>query len=195
MCHYITATMGPNSDESAVRRLAKASLLKWEPLDKPGVMTQLRSGERYFLTTRGMCDCGTEIGVSVRTARTLPPRDPDLSREIKKIKKKGWTDAKIDRWIEQTKSDVARKHLDSETRLCGPHPEVDRWIQFVSSVLAGNYADWIGILVHWYGGNVATEAIAAGNRRWLTLDDFTEDYLLNAEEDTLHTIALYAEMT
>jgi len=195
MCHYITATMAPNGDKTAVSRLAKASLLKWEPLDNPGVIKQLRSGERYFLTTRGMCDCGTEIGASVRTARTLPPRDLDLSREIKKRKKKGWTDAKIDRWIEQTKAEVARKHTESESRLCGPHPEVDRWIQFVSSVLAGNHADWVGILVHWYGGNVMTEAIAAGNRRWLTLNDFTADYLLNAEEDMLHTIALYADVT
>ncbi|MCU0706943.1 MAG: hypothetical protein MUF23_01490 [Pirellula sp.] len=110
--------MAPNGDESAVRRLAKTSLLNWEPLDNPGVIKQLRRGERYFLTTRGMCDCGTE-----------------------------------------------------------------------------NHADWIGLLVHWYGGNVTTEAIAAGNRRWLTLDEFTDNYLLNAEEDTLHTISLYTNVT
>ncbi len=187
--------MAPNGDESTVRRLAKASLLKWEPLDNPGVSKQLRRGERYFLTTRGMCDCGTEIGVSTRTDGTLPPRDPDLWREIKKLKKKGWTGTKIDRWIEQTKADAARKHQEAEARLSGPHPEVDRWIQFVSAVLTGNHADWIGILLHWYGGNVTTEAIAAGNRRWLSLDDFTEDYLLNAEEDILHTVALNAEVT
>ena len=145
MCYYITATMAPNGDESAVRRLAKASLLKWEPLDNPGVVKQLHPGERYFLTTRGMCDCGTEIGVSLR----------------------------------------------SEARLSGPHPEVDRWIQFLSAVLEGKHADWIGILVHWYGGDVTTEAMAVGNRRWLTLPDFTEDYLLNAEDNTLHTVTLH----
>jgi hypothetical protein len=194
MCYYITATMAPNGDESAVRRLAKASLLKWEPLDNPGVLKQLHPGELYFLTTRGMCDCGTEIGVSIRTDGILPDRGPDLSREIKKLKKKGWTENKIDRWIEQTKADAARRHSESETRLSGPHPEVFRWIQFVSAVLEGSHADWIGILVHWYGGSVTTEAIAAGNRRWLTLDKFTEDYLLNAEENTLHTVTLRSQM-
>ncbi len=61
-------------------------------------------------------------------------------------------------------------------------------------MLAGNHADWIGILIHWYGGNVTSEAIAAGNRRWLSLADFTEDYLLNAEEDILHTVALHSGM-
>jgi hypothetical protein len=61
--------------------------------------------------------------------------------------------------------------------------------------LAGKHADWIGILVHWYGGDVTTEAMAVGNRRWLTLPSFTEDYLLNAEENTLHTVTLHAKMT
>lgn len=122
--------MAPNGDESAVRRLAKASLLKWEPLDNPGVIKQLRHGERYFLTTRGMCDCGTEIGVSVRTAGTLPPRDADISREVKKLKKKGWTDAKVDRWIEQTKAEIPsdRECPWGSTRVSlssgsGPYPD------------------------------------------------------------------------
>jgi len=47
---------------------------------------------------------------------------------------------------------------------------------------------------------VTSEAVAAGNRRWLTLPNFTEDYLLNAEENTLHTVTLqtvtlHAKMT
>jgi hypothetical protein len=195
MCHFITATMAPNGDESAVRRLAKESLLKWEPLDNPSVIKQLHPGELYFLTTRGMCDCGTRIGVRIRTDVTLPDSDPDFSRETKKLRKKGWSENKIDRWIEQTRSYSARKHAESEARLSGPHSEVDRWIQFVSAVLEGSHADWIGILVHWYGGNVTTEAIAAGNRRWLTLDNFTEDYLLNAEENMIHTVTPNAEKT
>ena len=88
-----------------------------------------------------------------------------------------------------------KKHHEAAVRLSGPHPELDRWIQFVSAVLTGHHADWIGILVHWYGGNITTEAIAAKNRNWLTLSNFTEQYLLNAEEDTLHTITLNAHMT
>jgi hypothetical protein len=182
--------MAPNGDESAVRRLAKASLLKWEPLDNPSVSKQLRHGERYFLTTRGMCNCGTEIGMSIRTAETLPPRDPDLSREINKLKKKGWSASKIERWIEQAKADTTRKHNEAAVRLSGRHPEIERWIQFVSEVLTGNHADWIGILIHWYSGDVATEAISTDKRRWLSLTEFTEDYLLNAGEDTLHTVTL-----
>lgn len=184
--------MAPGSDESAVRRLAKLSQLNWEPLDHPGVIRQLHEGERYFMTTRGVCDCGTEIGVSARIRTTLPDRAPDLSREIQKLKKRGWSDAKVDRWVGQAMADSAKKHNEAADRLTGPHPEVARWIQFVTAVLTGKHADWIGILLHWYEGNVSTEAIAQGNRRWLSLAELTEGYLLHAEEDTLHTVTLNA---
>ena len=191
MCHYITATMGPNGDESIVRRLAKASLLKWEPLDNQGVIDQLRSGERYFRTARGSCDCGTEIGAAIRT-ESSPLSDLDLSRQIKKRKKQGWSDGKVDDWVEQTVAEAVRKQKETAARLAGPHYEVNHWIQFVSAVLMGNHADWIGIMLHWYRGNIATEALAVHNRRWLTLADFTAEYLLHAEEDVLHTVTLHS---
>ena len=63
---------------------------------------------------------------------------------------------------------------------------MERWIEFIASVLQGGHAQWIGILVHWYSGDIATEAIAVDNRRWLSLSELTEDYLLHAEEDMLH---------
>lgn len=191
MCHYITATMAPNGDESIIRRLAKASLLKWEPIDNQGVIKQLRSGERFFRTARGSCDCGTEIGLSIRT-ETLPLSTLDLSREIKKLKKKGLSDIQVHDWIERTAAERVLKQKETAARLVGPHYELHRWIQFVSAVLKGNHADWIGIMLHWYSGNIASEALAVLNRRWLTLADSTAEYLLHAEEDVLHTVTLYS---
>jgi hypothetical protein len=189
MCHYITATMAPDGDESMVRRLANKAHLKWEPLENPSVIQHLRSGERYFLTTPGMCDCGTALGARIRVQGTLPPRDSDLSGTIKNLKKKGWSASKIDRWVEQLKAYVNRKHEETAARLNCKH-EIERWIEFVSAVLEGKHAQWIGIMVHWYGGNLETASIAAGSRCWLPLSDLTDDYLLNLAEDTLHTFTL-----
>lgn len=195
MCYYVTATMAPDSDESAVRRLARAVLLRWEPMDNLAVVRQLRSGERYFSTSCGTCDCDTDIGISARTDRTLPPPDQDYLRRIKKLKKKGWTDTEIEEWLRQTKADAARRHNEAVQRLLGPHPELRRWIEFVSTVLTGGHAEWIGILLHWYRGKVATEAVPAVNRHWVCLADFGEDYLLNAKEDILHTVTLGRTVT
>ncbi len=187
MCIFITATMAPRGDETAVRRLAESALLNWEPLVNPVVLSQLHPGERTFSTTRGTCDCGTEIGISHRS--NGPARDPDISRSVQNFRKKGWSEAKIDRWVAQTAANSARRREAVAVRLSGPHPEIDRWIQFLSAVLTGYHADWIGILVHWYGGGVADEALAIGTNRWLSTADLTEDCLLGLEDDTLYRIA------
>ncbi len=187
MCHFITATMAPQGDEASVRRLAKASLLQWDPIEHLGVQASLASGERYYLTTSRSCDCGTEIGLALRSESALPSQQRDFSRDIRNLKKKGWSAAKIDRWMEQSKADTARKHQEAANRLSGQHLELQRWVQFIASVLDGGHAQWIGILLHWYSGDIATESIDAGNRRWLSRRELTEDYLLRAEEDVLHT--------
>jgi hypothetical protein len=148
MCHFITATMGPPGNESIVRRLARGHLLRWESLENPGVEKQLREGERYFLTTRGTCDCGTRIGTRTRSVAT---HGDDLSES---------------------------------------NDELHRWIEFVTAVMTSRHAGWIGLLLHWYNGDVRTEAIRVNDRRFVRLADLTEEYLLNMEEDVLHTITL-----
>ncbi|MFM8328445.1 MAG: hypothetical protein ACKN9U_26590 [Pirellulaceae bacterium] len=187
LCHYITATMAPQGNEASVRRLAKASLLRWDPVEHPGVCASLAPGERYYLTTRGSCDCGTAIGLARRSHTALLSQQSDFSRDIRNLKKKGWSSAKIDRWIEQSKADSARKQQETASRLSGQHIELQRWVQFIASVLDGDHAKSIGVLLHWYSGDLTTEAIDAGNRRWLSHSELTEDYLLHAEEDVLHT--------
>ena len=74
MCHYVTATMSADGDEVAVRRIAKGFVLRWDPLENPSVATVLAAGERYFFTTRGMCDCGTDLGSARRIGAGLVAR-------------------------------------------------------------------------------------------------------------------------
>ncbi|MFM8174224.1 MAG: hypothetical protein ACKN81_11835 [Pirellulaceae bacterium] len=88
---------------------------------------------------------------------------------------------------EQSKAGSARKQQETASRLSGQHIELQRWVQFIASVLDGGHAKSIGVLLHWYSGDLTTEAIDAGNRRWLSHSELTEDYLLHAEEDVLHT--------
>ena len=185
MCHYITATMSADGDENIVRRLAKNHLLKWEPLENPSLKKLLLPGEGYFFTTRRMCDCGTTIG-SAANDHSLPIRT-DFSREIKKHRKKGWSEAKIDRWLQQRKSDQQRKQAEAEARQLEPGPEVRLWIEFVNLVVRESHASHIGLLLHWYSGGLSTENLRTDTRKWVGLKDLDQDYLLGAEEDVLHS--------
>jgi hypothetical protein len=62
MCYYITATLPPGADVERVRGIAKQFHLAWKPIEAPHVISQLRSGETYYLTTTGECDCETVLG-------------------------------------------------------------------------------------------------------------------------------------
>lgn len=152
MCHFITATMSPSADEAALRRHAEGALLKWEPLQNPSVEKLLLPGERYFLTTRGMCDCGTSLGLTSQRGELSPLDEADYTRDIKKYRKRGWSQAKIDRWLSQLQSDRERKIRAATHRPDEVHSEIDRWVDFISAALQGQATEWISILLHFYHG-------------------------------------------
>lgn len=97
MCHYITGTLPSATVPPAAMPVAESHHLQFEALANPFVQEQLRQGEGYFRLGRGMCDCGTPLG----------SRDPSASRwrpsakELVKLHRKGWSEAKIARWMEQ----------------------------------------------------------------------------------------------
>ncbi len=189
MCHYITASCGHTRDEDAIRKLAECLQLAWQPLDNPWVTRHLLlPGERYFYTTRSSCDCGTQLG-SRRWAESLvPAHEARIERELQKHRKRGWTETRIQRWLEQLRANEDR-HREQFT---GPRPEtgtgseIDRWIEFVTGVVQGKWADWVGVLLHSYQGYLETEELEVKPSQWLSLPELKRETLLDLEEDVLY---------
>ena len=187
MCHYITGLLSPDADSSSVRRFAKAHLLKWERMEKHSLQSTLREGETYYLTTRGTCDCGTSLGILHDDERP----EPDYERKKKKLRKKRWSDQKIERWIEDKRRDL-EKAMDRNTHhLSNPPIEVVHWLRLISDVLDAKAASYVGLLKHWYNGLIETERINIVDRRWIPYKDLDHEYLLRADEDVIHTFCLH----
>ncbi len=74
----------------------------------------------------------------------------------------------------------------------GPRPEtgtgseIDRWIEFVTGVVQGKWADWVGVLLHSYQGDLESEEMEAKPTRWLAIPELTRETLLDLEEDVLN---------
>ncbi len=187
MCQFNTATMSPDGDQDLVRRLAKQARLKWEPLGNRFVTRQLEPGETYFFTTWGMCDCGSEVGSA---SRALVPDGElgDLSRDIKKFRKQGWSETKIKRWLAQQKQDRERKQVEWETRHPITGDELERWVEFIRQVIEQDAARWIGVMHHDYDGGIESEKINV-TRRWSKLDQLSPELLQKLDRDMLLTIA------
>jgi len=183
MCHYVTATMSAGGEANAVRKIADTFALRWEQIHNPSVAKALLPGETYFYTTRGMCDCGTDLGSARRIAT---PRPPDHEREAKKLRKKGWGAAKIERRHKDRQADFERRQAEAEARKDQPPHHAQIWCDFIHAVLDAGAARSIGILLHFYRGGIDSERIPIAGRRSLKAGELTAQVLLQLEEDVLY---------
>src|SRR5262249_9313009 len=146
MCHFVTATVPGELELPLLARVFEKHNLGFRLLSSSPVVRQLPAGDRYVLTTRGHCDCGTVLG-SRRT-----PEAESRARQVAKLRKKGWGDAKIERWLAEKQAvrerDVRKPDSDARARTA----DVERWLAFVDDALA--LVPRVGLLLHFYGGDI-----------------------------------------
>lgn len=130
-----------------------------------------------------MCDCSTDLGEALRIDSTLRP--PDRARETKKLQKKGWGAAKIERCLTERQIEFERRRAEAEKRKERPH-DAQRWCDFIHAALEAGAARSIGILLHFYSGGLDSERIRIGGRRILPASELTARSLSELEEDVLY---------
>ena len=190
MCHFLTATMAPRGDEGAIRALAESFGIKWIPFENPSVKQSiLREGERYYQTTfSGACNCGTLIGSLYRSDEREEVYELSLRRNANKHRKQGWSEAKISRWVEESRSSLRSAADQAEILSKQPDSEVSRWLDFLKDVATGRHASWIGILKHWYKGHLETERFETLKIEWLSAEALNRMTLLHLEDDVLYRV-------
>lgn len=187
MCDFITATLPHRADIDEVCAIAKSFDFPFTPIVNPHVIRQLHNGKYYFLTTRGHCDCGTVLGSSKYASETEPP--PEYSRKIKKLRKKAWSDEKVDRWLAQKRLSRKRRiSHDKEIRQEEYQLEAQRWLGFLESVLRSGHTTFVGLLLHCYSGQVETDRVRITRHEERRLGTVTADWLPLIEEDILYRI-------
>jgi hypothetical protein len=133
VCLFIVVLV---AERAADALLHVTPLLTLEPVDNRSLAPHLAPGERVYSTTTGHCDCDSVLGS--RKERQAPR---SLDSEIAKLRKKGWSAAKIAKWA-ATQGPRAEKPTAVENR----SRELEAWQQFLDA------APSIGVLLHWYRG-------------------------------------------
>ncbi|NJC87307.1 MAG: hypothetical protein FIB02_02060 [Desulfuromonas sp.] len=144
MCHFITAVLPSSANINELSVIAGRNHRKLEPLENASVMAQLKRGEAYFLTTRGMCDCGTTLGYALRAADT---KSLEPIHQVRKLRAKGWSEAKIARWLQAKEKAVEDKSRRGQffDKECNAD-----WYRFLMEILESGLADYVGLLLRWY---------------------------------------------
>ena len=179
MCHYITLVLASPTNMAELEAIAGRHKRKLEPLSNQSMKEHLKQGEEYFFTTKGICDCGTTLGYEAR--RSAKQNPIDLGPQIKKLKAKGWSQSKIDRWV----SDKA--HHDEKQIASTKSDEHwnDDWFAFLSELLESKLIRYVCLLLHWYSGPL-TGRITLKGRICVNLYEQGIDFLLKIQEDILY---------
>jgi hypothetical protein len=141
MCHYISLIVA-EAEESSVAEVLRQHHRRLVRTSNPAIARLLLAGEQQYITT-DHCDCGTSLGDALKAPDEIAAA---LASERKRLAKKGWSQAKLERWV--------RDRLAAETRHAGPDDDdIDNWDRLFSD-LGRAGVKRAGLLVHCYDAGI-----------------------------------------
>lgn len=158
MCNFITAVLPVRADNNAFRTLVDKHHLLFAPLSNPHLLAQLEPGEGYFHATRATCDCVTGLVGSVKSR--------DREGAVRKLRQKGWSDAKVARWLQATAK------VPDESRAKQAELSHGAWAAFIGEALLLSSVPYLGLLQHSYKRSTHDEAFALKGRVQHSLEEF-----------------------
>ena len=174
MCHFITTTLPAGLPSEAVETIARNHGRNWLAMSNKYVARYLDEGEQYFYTTQGHCDCGTSLGSS----RVGEKDESKLSKQLEKLRREGWSETKIERWLnDKEKARLNRPKTGDDAAI---------WVALIGEVLGSTDAKYVGLLLHFYSGDLNDEQIAISRVEDVPLLELTEDRLGAIREDVLY---------
>ncbi len=140
-----------------------------------------------------MCDCETGLGslaTFADSADTLGQSDRALARKVQKLKAKGWSQSKIDRWLAhrdeaELKRERTAAHREQRSR---EHytSDAERWLGILGEMIESGNTSSVGLLIHWYSGQLESERIDIQKRCRTRISDASPEVMLHMEPDVLY---------
>jgi hypothetical protein len=164
MCTFILAVLPQSVDVAALDAIARrfGRCVSPHANGAEEIGPRLAAGEGLFGTTPDHCDCGTALGsASVPRGQAFDP-----AREAARLRRKGWSEARIARAVAQS----GAAH-DAKKQASG---ELARWRGFVAAALDSKLTPSIGLM--WADDDVGDGYGLAG-RDNLAVEDATDERL------------------
>lgn len=178
MCYYITAILPAKSNLEVLRQAIKKCGFGFTPLTNSFITAQLPKGSQYYRATGSYCDCDDGFGYSSHYDSASKPND--LAKHVTKLRKKGWSEAKIQRSLQG-------RTLAHEKPRPGAPESANKRITLLHEVLSGKQTPKIGLITHFYQGDIETENFHIKSTQTLVLTDLRQETILGLEDDVLYT--------
>ena len=176
MCTFISVFVPKSTALETIAQVADAHGLAFRPQENESVVRQLSAGDGLFLTTNGHCDCGTLLGSENRLKRTRRQSPEAVAR---RLRAKGWTEAKIARSLAQSEEHQIERRDAAQS---GAQNELARWRDFLLAATVRGHVPYVGVLVHDYTGPLS-EDIQLKARERIMLGSISTELLAKLERD------------
>jgi hypothetical protein len=151
------------------------------------VQNQLKSEESYIWKRCKYCDCGTLLGSF--NEKNAKQTEGVNELKIEKLKRKGWSETKIQRFLNDKSKKIEQNAKDLERQKISAENGIQEWVDFCKKLFEMTSIKTFGILLHWYRGGVSSERISLNGRVVIDKSELATTNLLEIEEDTLYIIS------
>jgi hypothetical protein len=182
MCTFVTAMIPKNAVTPELRRLFSEHSFGWHEMHNSS-LSLLLPDSIQLLPLGDQCNCSTALGA----ADQKDPRGiDDIDAEIAKLREKGWSDAKIQRWhLDKERAATRRKeHLHH-----GVKNELQTWVNLIRDLLSRMLIPRFALILHFYDGPLDDEKISVSATRRIPLAELSANALAHLERDVLYKFA------
>jgi len=148
MCHFITL-IAPTDRGDEVAKVLEVYGRVARELSNPNLARVTPQGSAQFLTTH-TCDCGTILG---RTRPTPLEAASAHEKEVRRLRKKGWSDSKIERSLSDKEAALATSTARK------PTDTFELWLNVISGLVSHQKTGHVGLYLHSYSGGLEDEPL------------------------------------
>jgi len=188
VCHFISVIMPVDTSLSAAKAILDKFHMAFLDVDNQFVEQQFDGDRLFFLKgdNEDACHCGTVLGRD-HPERLVGPRADTSVADFRKLKKKGWSQSKIERALSQ-KAQTTQRH--EKERAQKYETEMQKWQEFLTASLSETgFCKRLGLLLHFYSGSLSDEQFRIKRTERLPLSAKLESSLLTMEDDVLYMIS------
>jgi hypothetical protein len=188
MCYFITTTISARADLAKFSEIAGRHGLSFTPIANAFVQKQLPAGLAYLEKAPGtMCDCGTVLGC---LGANRQDGDTDLTREVAKLRRAGWSERKIERWLADKHKVEEKQARQDRYGAEARRQEAEAWLAFLRDALENGKVGSVGLLLHFYRTGPSSERIQLGGIARNRVRGLDAEALMRIKEDVLQLFQL-----
>jgi hypothetical protein len=136
VCTFVTAVLPALADLARIRAVVGPPTQALRPLVNPSVQRYIGANALYYRAYEGVCDCGVALGGAAYDVRGDRPAEADVAA----LRRKGWSEAKIGRRLEDKRETAERKVAERQSRA---ENDLRRWHRLLHTTVQSGASPWI----------------------------------------------------